>query len=307
MGNGKGLALAYLTALVSGIAVFANSFGVLTLDATAYTFVKNVLVAAILVAIGLSLGTWREFLSLNKKQVLMLSFVGIVGGGAAFVLFFSGLAITGGAVGSFAYRLLFIFAAVIAVIALKEKFRWKVAAGALAILAGNYLLLGGAAIEFGVGLLLVLGATVLWAIEYAVSKKALENLSPTTVASVRMGLGSLIILGVLAFQGKLGAIGTISAESLMWIVVATGFLALFVTLWYSALKFSSLTSTAAVLTIGGPVSAFLAFVFAGKALTLVEAGGFLLLAAGAIFVVGASQTVSSFEWLRKESLNRLRL
>ncbi|MEM2963784.1 MAG: hypothetical protein QXW70_03555 [Candidatus Anstonellales archaeon] len=32
MSNEKGTALAYLTAIVSGMAVFANSFGVVTID-----------------------------------------------------------------------------------------------------------------------------------------------------------------------------------------------------------------------------------------------------------------------------------
>ena len=109
MENQKGIMLAYLTALVSGISVFANSFGVVTMDATAYAFVKNILVAAILAAACLSLGKWKEFLSLNKKQLLMLAFIGIVGGGIAFALFFSGLAQVSGAEGSFLYRLLFVF------------------------------------------------------------------------------------------------------------------------------------------------------------------------------------------------------
>src|SRR3989344_4255044 len=165
MGNSNGIALAYLTALVSGISVFANSFGVVTMDATAYALVKNVAVAAIIAAIALSIGSWREFLALNRKQLLMLLFVGVVGGGVAFALYFNGLAATGGAVGSFLYRLLFVFAVVIAVGALKEKFEWKIAAGAIAILAGNWLLLGDAAMSLTGGALLVLAATVLWACE----------------------------------------------------------------------------------------------------------------------------------------------
>lgn len=306
MGNPKGAALAYLTALVSGISVFANSFGVLTIDSTAYTFLKNALVAGVLAAICVSYGSWREFLSLSRKQLLMLLGIGVVGGGAAFALYFAGLASIGGAAGSFLYRLLFIFAAVIAVGAFKEKFSWQSAAGVLAILVGNFILLGDAALSLSEGALLVLSATALWAVEYAVSKKALEALSPTTVAAARMGIGSLSLLALLAYSGKISALGQITSESFAWIAVATGFLVLFVTLWYSALKHATLISATAALSLGGPVSALLSFAFAGKALLPLQAGGFLLLALGTVAVVGAAETISAAKWLRDNSPFKLR-
>ena len=301
MDKSNGIALAYLTALVSGISVFANSFGVVTMDATAYTLVKNVAVAAIIAAIALSIGAWREIFALNRKQVLMLLFVGVIGGGVAFALYFNGLAATGGAAGSFLYRLLFVFAVVIAVGALKEKFEWKIGAGALAVLAGNWLLLGDAAIGLGEGVVLVLLATIFWAAEYAVSKKALEGLSATTVVAARMGIGAIVLLGILAWQGKIGALGAIPAASFGWIALAVGLLTLFTTLWYSALKRTTLISATAALALGGPVSALLAAAFAGKALAPVSLLGFFLIAAGAVFVVGAAETASAAYWLREKS------
>lgn len=304
--NGKGIALAYLTALVSGISVFANSFGVITLDSTAYTLVKNALVAAILAAIALSLGNWKEILSLDRRQKLMLAFSGVVGGGIAFALFFAGLSQISGAESSFLYRLLFVFAAIIGVFALREKFSWNAAAGALAIIAGNFLLLGSAALSFSAGAVLVLAASALWAMEYAVSKKALEGLSPTTVAGARMGIGAIVLFGILLWQGKVSALGAISAESLVWIAIAAGLLTLFTTLWYSALKRTTLTAATAALTLGGPVSALLSFAFAGKALAPAQAAGFLLLAAGAIFAVGAADTIVAGRYLKEKALSKLR-
>ncbi len=304
---GRGEALAYLAALASGLSVFANSYGVVTMDATAYTLVKNALVAAILASIALSAGKWREFFGLRAKQLLMLLFIGVVGGGVAFALYFNGLAMTGGAVGSFLYRLLFVFASVIAIGALREKFDWKLAAGALAIIAGNFILLGGAAITLSEGALLVLMATALWACEYAVSKKALEGLSPTTVASARMGIGAVVLLAILALQGKAGTLAAVPSVSWLWIAVAVGFLTLFTTLWYSALKSISLISATAALALGGPVSALLSFAFAGKELTLAQAGGFLLLAAGAVFIVGAARTLAAFYYLSQKSKALFRL
>ena len=293
MNKSDGILLAYLAAIVSGISVFANSFGVVTMDATAYAFVKNVAVAAIIAAIALSAGSWKEILSLTRKQMLMLLFIGVIGGGVAFALYFNGLAETGGIAGSFLYRLLFVFAIVIGVGYLKENFNWKTAAGAVAILAGNYILLGGAALSLSTGAILVLAATALWACEYAVSKKALEGLSLSTVVSARMGIGAIVLLGILGLQGRIGALSAISAASLGWIAVATGLLVVFTTLWYSALKRTSLIAATAAFTLGGPVSALLSFALAGKALTVSQAGGFLLLAIGAVFIVGAAETAAA--------------
>lgn len=285
----KGIALALLTAFVSGFSVFVNGFGVVSLDPVAYTFLKNLLVAGILAAVCLLLGNWREFLQLDRRQALQLGFIGTIGGGVAFALFFSGLSRVSGAVGSFIYRLLFIFAVVIATIWLKEKINWKVIAGGLAILAGNFLLLGPAKLALSEGMLLVLAATILWAAEYAASKKALENLSPTTVAGARLGLGSIVLLGILTYQNNVGVLFQMKPESLLWIAVATAFLTLFVTFWYSALKLTSLTAATAALTLGGPISAILSLAI-GKPLTATQAGGFFVLALGAIFVLAASQT-----------------
>jgi len=304
--NEKGVALACLAAIVSGISVFANSFGVLTIDATAYTFLKNILVAAILSSILLVRGNWRELFSLDKRQALMLAFIGVVGGGVAFALFFSGLAATTGAAGSFVYRLLFVFAAIIGVVWLKESFSWKKALGAFAMLGGNFLLLGNAAPLISAGALLVLGATVLWACEYAVSKKALEGLSATTVAAARMGIGAIVLLAILAAQGHIGAMASITPNSIFWIAVATGFLTLFTTLWYSALKQTSLIGATAAFTLGGIVSALLSFAFAGHALTALQAGGFLLLASGAIFIIDFGEMAKAALWARQKAFAALK-
>jgi drug/metabolite transporter (DMT)-like permease len=61
-------------------------------------------------------------------------------------------------------------------------------------------------------------------------------------------------------------------------------------LWYSALKYSTLTASSAALTLGGPISAVLSFVFAAKTFTLMQATGLLLLAVGTIFIIGITET-----------------
>ncbi len=299
MDSQKGLAYAYLTALVSGIAVFVNSFGVLSTDPTAFTFLKNVLVAAILVSIGFALKSHREFLSLTRRQILLLAISGIIGGGIAFVLYFSGVALLSGAVASFLYRLVFIFSICTGILLLKEKFDWKIALGALAVLAGNFIILGGAALTLSDGVMLILAASALWALDYAISRMALlTNLSTITVASAHMGIGAMVIFLILALEGKAGMLLSLSPASLGWVAIGVALLTLFTTLWYSALKHAPLISCTAILTLGGPVSALLAYALAGKPLALQTAAGFFLIAAGVIFTVGYSESLLAFRWLR---------
>ncbi|MCX8196870.1 MAG: DMT family transporter [Candidatus Micrarchaeota archaeon] len=302
----SGIALAYLAALVSGISVFVNSIGVVSMDPLSYTFLRNLLVAGVLGSIGLMLGKIKEFSLLDARQTLMLLFVGLVGGGIAFALFFSGLSTISGAEGSFLFRLLFIISIVLAVVFFKEQINWKIVTGAAAVIIGNFLILGSSQLSFSVGSLLVLLATILWALEYTASKKLLQTLSPISVASFRMGFGSLFLLGLLVWQGKISAVFEVSSSSLLWIAISTGLLTLFVTLWYSALAKTSLIYATAALTLGGPISALLSFLFVGKALLPLHAFGLLLLAAGVIYAVGVAETISAFSWMKDKALLVLR-
>jgi drug/metabolite transporter (DMT)-like permease len=111
-----------------------------------------------------------------------------------------------------------------------------------------------------------------------------------------------VLLGILVWQGKIGAVASAPAASWMWIAVSTGLLTLFVTLWYSSLKRASLISATAALTLGGPISALLSFAFAAKALTPIQAGGFLLLVAGCVFAVGTVETLAAIKWARERAL-----
>ena len=51
---------------------------------------------------------------------------------------------------------------------------------------------------------LVLAATFLWAVEVVVAKRLLSGIAPATLSLVRMGVGSVALLGYLAFEGSLG-------------------------------------------------------------------------------------------------------
>ena len=64
---------------------------------------------------------------------------------------------------------------------------------AIALLFASNLLIGGfKGFTFSTGELMVLAATIFWAVENIIAKKVLEGVDPDIVVGARMGLGSLI-------------------------------------------------------------------------------------------------------------------
>jgi drug/metabolite transporter (DMT)-like permease len=297
MGNEKGIAFAVCAALVSGFSVFLNGVAVSQADPFAYTTLKGILAVIFLAACVMVLKEVRNF-SLSRKQWAMLALVGIIGGSVPFLMFFWGLKLGGAAVSSFIYRSLFIFAGVFGYLVLKEKPSKTDFFAGLAILLGNALLVSGT-LAFGFGQMLVLGATVLWALEYTISRKIMADVHPRVVMISRMFFGSLILLGFLAFTGSLGTISSFfDATSLMWLLVTSGLLFAFLSTWYFSLKYLPVFKAACIFTIGGVVTAALNLVFLGKAVSLTEAFALVVILSGALAMIGLSNLVPSMRKMK---------
>ena len=291
--RGKGILLALLAAILSGTAVFINSFGVKSLDPFIYTTLKNAAVALALACIFVAYSQRAELSKVSRRDVVLLLSIALTGGAAAFLLFFQGLALSTGATSSFIYRCLFVFASAIGIAFFRERLSLPVAAGGLLAIAGSLMLLS-TPFTFGTGEALVLAATLLWSMEYALSKKALERLSPSLVALARMGAGSAFLFAFLAFTGRASQAFSLSLVQLEWVLISSAFLFFFVSFWYRSLKLVSLTQATAALTLGGPVTALLSLVFAGKALAPSEALGMFLLAAGLTLTIGYANLLDAF-------------
>ncbi len=281
---GKGHLFALATAFVSGCSIFYNSFAVKGFDPLAFTVAKNSLAALFLIGIALSIGHWGEISRLSRRQWLTLFAIAIIGGSIPFALFFQGLAIAQSAsTASFLYRMLFIFASVLAVFFLRERPSPKVLAGVALIFAANALLIGK--IGFGSGEILVLAATVLWAGENILSKKALAEISPSVVGAARMALGSAILVAMLFATGNfsLASSGSMFGSAA---IISALFLTLYVATYYRALALIPVTEATAILSAGGIVTALLSFAFSGKIPTLSEAISLLLIACGVVLLLG---------------------
>lgn len=259
----KGFKLALVTAGFSGAAVFLNSLTVKAVgDALVFTTVKNLGVAIILGMILLKNKiNWQEI----KNNWWQLGLIGIIGGSLPFYLFFKGLMLTNPAMGALIHKTLIFWVALWAVPVFKEKISLKQWL-ALGLIFGSNFIIGGiphfvSGYVWGRGETMILGATLLWAIENIIAKAALKNLSAEVVGGARMILGSLILLAATAGSGKLGLIFKLNGLQWLMTLVSISLLTGYVMTWYRALKIAPVTLVATVLTLATIVTNVLSSIF----------------------------------------------
>jgi len=258
----KGIYLAFATAFISGFAVFFNKF-VMSFWANSSVFItaKNLVVAFLLVSLILLVKKVGELKRLSKKQWLKLVIIGFIGGSVPFLLFFKGLSLTSATNAAFIHKTLFIWVAFLAIPFLKEKIS-SLQFLALGILfAGVYLFISPAQFHLGVGEILALSATVMWAVENVIAKKVLKDISSLTVAWARMFFGSLFLLAFLVFSGNISSLMMYSWPQTGWLFFSGLILLGYVITWYSALKHAPATVVASVLVLAAPITALLNSIF----------------------------------------------
>ncbi len=285
-----GLLLALVTAAISGFAVFFNSFGVKAVgNATTYTTLKNTvafLVLLIGVTVLMAADRPRERVVLTRpntmQQWLGLAVVGVLGGAVAFVLFFEGLARASSSNAAFLHKTLLIWVALLAVPLLGERLgRWHLLAITL-LVVGQVGLAGGAAAAFGQGELMILAATVVWAVEVVLAKWLLRDLSSWTLGLTRMGVGSAVLLAWTAARGGLAMVGSLTTEQWGWVLFTGLLLAGYVSAWYAALARAQAVDVTAVLVVGAVITVLLGAAAQGQPLVPRAAWIALVLAGGAL-------------------------
>ncbi|MGI9659460.1 MAG: DMT family transporter [Gaiellaceae bacterium] len=269
-----GLALAFTTALISGVAVFVNGYGVRRFDdATTYTTAKNA-VAAVLLALlaaaffgGRSNATSKSWRPRSRIQWLGVFFVGAVGGSVPFVLFFEGLSRASSAQAAFIHKTLVIWVALLAVLLLREQLS-AFHVGAIGLLvAGQAVLIGNlSSLSIGAGELMIAGATLLWAVEIITVKKLLGSLASPPLAVARMAVGLVLLVSYLAISGRAGALLHLSGEQWSWALLTGLILTGYVSTWYAALARAPAIDVSAVLVLGAVITALLNRGFRGAAL-----------------------------------------
>ncbi len=289
-----GVALAAVTAVVSGFAVFINAYGVRSwkdagVSSATYTTFKNLLAAVLLGVVAYAVarrsrgGVVRPS---TASQWRRLTLVGIIGGGIPFLLFFEGLARASSGQAAFIHKTLLVWVALLALPLLAERIS-AVHLGAMALLvAGQAVLVGVDQIGFGMGEAMILAATLLWAVEVIVAKKLLADLPASTVSVARMGIGTVVLVAWTAISGGFASLGALSASQWGWALVTGAVLACYVGSWYAALARAQAVDVTAVLVFGAVVTALLDTGVRGLALP--SSLGLILVSMGAALAVAAA-------------------
>jgi drug/metabolite transporter (DMT)-like permease len=282
-----GIALAFVTACISGVSIWVNSHAVTHFgDATVYTTAKNAVAGLLLVALALSATGGRRARARMPRRSTAFVAVALIGGSVPFVLFFEGLARAQATQASFIQKTLVVWVALLAVPLLRERLGPAHVAAIAFVIAGQAALVGDAGtITFGTGEAMILAATLLWAVEVVLVKQLLADIDARTLGAARMGLGTLILLGWLAATGRLDDVVRLGGDQWVWVLLTGLLLTGYVATWYAALARAQAVDVTAVLVFGAVVTAWLAHTFDGATfdvtgVALVTAGAALAAVAG---------------------------
>ena len=244
-----GIMLALVTALISGFANFLSKVSVSVMkDAVLFTTLKNSIVAMALLGIVLIAPFLRKRIRLlTRSEWIKLIAIGAIGGSLPFALFFTGLQQTSALNASFIHKTLFLWVAALAIPFLRE--RIGILQGtALALFAVGNLLVGGfQGFQYNAAEAMILGATLLWAIEQIIAKKALVTIPPTLVAGARMLFGSLILAAFILMRGGGSATLSLTSVQWLWTLIPSVLLLGYVFTWYAALSRLPAMATASLL------------------------------------------------------------
>ena len=280
----KGLILILLTAIISGISIFVNSIGVKEFDSSIFTFSKNIVVALFLFSIILAFGKFAQLKALKRNQWIQLAIIGLIGGSIPFLLFFKGLQLTTGTTSAFIHKTMFIYIAIFAFLFLKEKLnRWFILGAAL-LLIGNFLFIRPD-FNLSIGHILIVFATLFWAVENTYAKYVVKEVSGTLIAFGRMFFGSLFILIFLSASGKLDLISSLTFVHFTWIFLTSVLLLGYVIAYYNGIRYIKISTAACVLAIGSPITTLLSFVFQAKAFSFNQVFGAFFILSGLLFIV----------------------
>jgi drug/metabolite transporter (DMT)-like permease len=286
-----GIALAFVTACVSGVSIWVNSHGVAHFgDATVYTTAKNAVAGLVLVTLALTIPNRRaqrsEAAAATRRHWPALLAIAVIGGSIPFVLFFEGLARAEATQASFIQKTLVVWVALIAVPLRRERLN-AAHLGAIAfVIAGQAALAGNAGtIAFGTGEAMILAATLLWAVEVLLAKRLLDSLPVRSLAVARMGLGSVVLLAWLTVSGRGGELVHLSAGQWEWALLTGLLLSAYVATWYAALARAQAVDVTAVLVFGAVVTAVLSRATDGVSFDIT---GAILVTAGVVLAAVAS-------------------
>jgi len=281
-----GTGLIFLTALISGASIVINKSFVAKVDPLLFTAIRAFFIGIFFFALSFyfSKSQKKEF---KKASWTSLLSIGIIGGGFAFWLFFTGLQLTTAGRAAFIHKTLPIYATILAIIFLKEKITKKQLIAMLIMIFGLVLMnLAKLTPDIRIGDLLVLSATVLWALENTISKGAMLNKESNWVVTFsRMFFGSLLLFSIVIITGKLNLLFSLTSAQILYTTISATLLLLYVLTWYWGLKHINLSKASTILLISPVITLILSVLFLEEQILLIPLLGSILILVGALVIL----------------------
>lgn len=292
-----GTALALCTAIISGFAIPVNKIFVTGLDPAVFTATRALIIGVVFLFLSFWQRRWKFWIFSGFRRFPRVPWkyligIGVIGGGFAFLAYFTGLSFTTAGRAAFLHKTLPIYVSVFAVLFLKERVSRRQWYALLVMLIGAVL------IYFtqippsvlwanpGLGDLLVIGATILWAVENTIARKALiKGESNFVVSFARMFIGAMVLFAAVILLGRIDALLALNAQQVINLLISTAILFGYVFTWYWAIKLINVSKASTLLLIAPVISLALGMVWFSEPAPLMQLLGSALILIGAWFVV----------------------
>jgi drug/metabolite transporter (DMT)-like permease len=285
-----GTFLVLCTAIISGFSIPLNKFLIIPLDPVIFTAIR-----AIIIGIGFfvlasiqSKFKYKKFKKVSWKYLLV---IGFIGGGLAFLLYFTGLKLTTSGRAAFLHKTLPIYTIILAFLFLKEKITKKQVLAVFLMFVGTIILYSAEINPSelwqnpSLGDLLVILATFFWGIENTVAKKAMiKGESNFVVSFGRMFFGAIFLFGIVILLGKMDQLLTLTFEQTIRILVSTAILFGYVLTWYWGIKFINISKASPLLLLSPVVSLLIGMAWLGEPSPPPQLLGSVLILIGAYIV-----------------------
>ncbi len=210
----------------------------------------------------------------------------MLGGGVAFLLFFSGLAMASAPSAAFIHKTMFLWVALMAGPFLGERLGWAPIAALGLILLGQVLILPPLGITWGTGETLIAIATGLWAVEVVLARRVLGRVRSPIVGVARLGIGLVVLVGFLVVTGRIAGIADLDGTAWLWIAITGMFLSGYVGTWLAALGRAPATEVTSILVVGALITGALTAISRGAVPDPMTAGGYMLVAIAVVGLAG---------------------
>jgi drug/metabolite transporter (DMT)-like permease len=285
-----GILLAVVAACISGLAIWLNAFAVKQVpDAAVYTTLKNGVAAAVLLALAARTVRPADLQQVRRTGWLALTAVGVVGGGIAFLLFFTGLAMASAPSAAFIQKTMFVWVAMLAVPFLGERLGWAQIIALVVLAVGQFIVLPPRGVVWGTGETLIFIATLCWAAEVVVVRRFLRTTATGIVSTGRLGIGLVALVGFVVLTGRVGGVLALGTGAWTWVLITGVVLAGYVAAWFGALRRAPATVVTSVLVGGAVVTGALQAITKGGPPTVDLIAGYLLIA-GAVALTAFAGT-----------------